>query len=178
MKICPTCGAQLPDTSNFCPNCGFRFENDSQKGYQQGYQEGYQPGYQQWNGGPARPVSFGQRNIALAIVLSIITLGIYGIIWFVNMVNELNEASENESAPSGGVVFLLTLITCGIYQLYWFYKAGEAMNSAKVRRSLPSDSNAGVIYLVLGFVGLGIVSYALIQNDLNKIAEYHGAPKA
>ena len=91
-----------------------------------------------------------QRNIAVCIILSIVTCGIYGIYWFI-------------------VAFVLSLITCNIYGLYWAYKQGEKIDKAKTDRGIPS-SNSGVIYLILCFVGLGIVAEALMQNELNSLA--------
>ena len=69
-------------------------------------------------------------------------------------------------------------LTCGIYLFIWMYKAGEQVNIAKSSRGLPVDSNSGVMYLLLTVFGLGIVAYALIQSELNHIAELYGAPPA
>ena len=107
-----------------------------------------------------------QRNIAVCIILSIVTCGIYGIYWFIVLSNDTNTVSNAENATSGGV---LSLITCNIYGLYWAYKQGEKIDKAKTDRGIPS-SNSGVIYLILCFVGLGIVAEALMQNELNSLA--------
>ena len=139
-------------------------------------------GYGAMGGFPTRgagtPVSFGQKNIVTCIILSIVTCGIYGIVWFIDMVNNLNEATGDPAAKSGGTVFLLGLVTCGIYLFIWLYKAGEQVNIAKSSRGLMVDSNSGVMYLLLGIFGLSIVSYAMIQSELNKIAALYGAPAA
>ena len=111
-----------------------------------------------------------ERNIAVCIILSIVTCGIYGLYWLACMVNDLNVAAETPSDTSGGLVIVLSIVTCSIYLLYWFYKAGEKLNTAQQKRGLPSDSNSGILYLILAIVGLSIVSYALIQAELNKMA--------
>ena len=108
------------------------------------------------------------RNIALCIILSIVTCGIYGIYWFICLTNDANTVSKTDGT-SGGVAFLLTLITCGIYGLYWMYKQGEKLDSAKEQRGMSSGSS-GIIYLLLGVFGLSIVSYALMQDSINKLA--------
>lgn len=110
-----------------------------------------------------------ERNIAVCIILSLVTCGIYGIYWMVCMANDLNTAAETPNDTSGGMVFLLSLITCGIYAFYWLYKAGGKLESAQQKRGLPSSNN-GVLYLILAILGLGIVNYCLIQNELNKLA--------
>ena len=107
------------------------------------------------------------RNIALCIVLSIVTCGIYGLYWLYRIIEDLNTASNDSAPTSGGTVILLMLITCNIYGWFWLYKAGQQMNRAKQLRGLPQDPNASIIYLVLAIFGLNIVSYAIIQNDLN-----------
>ena len=66
-----------------------------------------------------------KRSVALAIILSIVTCGIYAIYWQVCLVNDMNKVSKKENAKGGVVVFLLSLITCSIYWLYWRFKAGE-----------------------------------------------------
>ena len=161
-----------PNASYAQPNQGYAQPDPGYAQPTQGYQA-YQPTAQPPMGG----YTFPQRNIALAIVLSIVTCGIYAIIWFVKMVDELNLASDDREGRSGGTVFLLGLVTCGIYALIWMYKAGDQINNAQARRGMPQTGN-GVIYLVLSLFGLGIVSYALIQNELNKIAAFDGAPAA
>ena len=62
-----------------------------------------------------------KRDIAIAIILSIVTCGIYGIIWFVQLTDEVKIAAEDNEFQSGGIAFLLTLVTCGIYGIYWAY---------------------------------------------------------
>ena len=109
-----------------------------------------------------------QRNIALCIVLSIVTCGIYGIYWFICLSNDANTVSRT-NGTSGGTAFLLSLVTCGIYSFYWMFKQGEKLDAAKTAKGMPS-SNSGIIYLVLAIFGLGIISYALMQDSINKLA--------
>lgn len=109
-----------------------------------------------------------ERNIAVCIILSIVTCGIYGIYWFICLNNDANTAS-NTFTTSGGVAFLLSIVTCGIYYFYWAYKQGEKIDAAKNSRGMQS-SNSGIVYLLLSIFGLGIIAYALMQNELNKLA--------
>ena len=108
-----------------------------------------------------------ERNIALCIILSLVTCGIYGLYWFVCLTEDTN-AAANEEGTSGVLALVLTIVTCGIYGLYWAYKRGELLDKAKVNRGMPA-SNGGVLYLILFIFG-GIIAYALIQNELNKLA--------
>ncbi|MBE6022294.1 MAG: DUF4234 domain-containing protein [Cellulosilyticum sp.] len=107
-----------------------------------------------------------QRSIVTCIILSIITCGIYGIYWFVCLTNDVNYVS-GEEGTSGGLAVLLTIITCGIYGLYWAYKMGEKLDIAKQKQGIPA-TNGGILYLILFIFG-GIISYAVIQYELNKL---------
>ncbi len=111
-----------------------------------------------------------KKNIALCIVLSIVTCGIYGIVWFINENDDCNLVANNTEGTTGGIAFLLTLVTCGIYGMYWCYKKGEDIDKAYAARGV-TPPNKGVVLLVLAIFGLSIVSFALIQDDLNKIAD-------
>ena len=110
-----------------------------------------------------------RRNIAVCIVLTLVTCGIYGIYWIVCLTNDVNTVSGDVNGTSGGMVVLLTIVTCGIYGIYWAYKQGEKLDFTKNNGGIPS-SNSGVLYLILQIFGFGIIAYALMQNELNKLA--------
>ena len=114
-------------------------------------------------------VMIERRNIAVCIVLTLVTCGIYGIYWIVCLTNDVNTVSGDVNGTSGGMVVLLTIVSCGIYGIYWAYKQGEKLDFTKNNRGIPS-SNSGVLYLILQIFGFGIIAYALMQNELNKLA--------
>lgn len=99
-----------------------------------------------------------KRNIAVAIILSFITCGIYAIYWFICLTNDSNKMSDTDKTASGGVAFILSIITCGIYGLYWAYKLGQKVGGS------------GIAYLLLNFFGLGIITYCLAQSKINNYA--------
>ncbi len=110
-----------------------------------------------------------ERNIAISIILSIVTCGIYGIYWFITLTDEAKSASDDDSMTSGGVAFLLTLVTCGLYGIYWAYRMGKALETAREKAGLTTVDNS-VLYLVLQIFNFGIINYALMQNELNTIS--------
>lgn len=110
-----------------------------------------------------------KRSIPLAIILSIVTCGIYGIYWFITLTNDIGRLS-NDPGFTGGKNFLLCIVTCGIWVFVWAYQVGKHIAEAQSQRGLPATDNS-VLYLVLNFVGLSIVVYALAQSDVNKLAE-------
>lgn len=112
-----------------------------------------------------------KKNIGLYIVLSIITCGLFSLYWLYCIADDMNTLNkEQNTATSAGMVLLFSIITCGIYQLYWFYKTGEKINGIHMKNGDPSG-NLHILYLVLGIFGLGIISYALIQSEINKVAD-------
>lgn len=109
-----------------------------------------------------------EKNLALCIILSLVTCGIYGLYWFVTLTDDTNTIS-GEPGTSGVMALVLTIVTCGIYGLFWAYKCGEKIDKAHQNRG-EAASNGGVLYLILFIFG-GIIAYALIQNEINKFAQ-------
>ena len=206
MAFCTHCGSLIPDGSKFCPDCGAQVgqgqanpantanpvgqepnyqqinlqqqPNYQQTAYGYGAQGAQYNPYQQRQAGQPAGIIFGQRNVLVCVLLTFITCGFYGLYWMIKVADEVREGSGDASAPSGGMVIVLSLVTCGIYSFIWLYKCGERINTAKAMRNLPTDSNAGLIYLLLAIFGLSIVSIALLQGELNKVAAFDGAPPA
>ena len=171
MKYCSSCGSQMQVGLSFCTNCGAPLNNgnNNQQNYQNANSGQYtEPNYQNANMGGYPRVT--NRNIGVAILLSIVTCGIYALVWFISMVNEVNRVCDDEkSSQSGGVVFLLTLITCGIYGIVWFFQAGKRMENAGRKYGIQISDNS-TVYLILGIFQLSIVNYCLLQSDLNKFS--------
>ncbi len=116
-----------------------------------------------------------RRDIAMCIILSIVTCGIYGIYWFICLADDTNTVSGNQGGTSGAMAFVLTLVTCGIYGFYWAYRQGEKIDMAKQQRGMSYGNSSGILYLILMFIGLGIVAYALMQKELNEIIDMNSA---
>ena len=110
-----------------------------------------------------------ERNIVVNILLTFITCGIYGIVWFINLTDDAAYLNEDRDF-SGGKAFLFGIITCGIYTIYWNYKMGKELYEGRTKRGLAATDNS-VLYLILSILGLGIVNYCLMQNDLNEVAK-------
>ena len=108
-----------------------------------------------------------KRDVAISILLTIITCGFYGIYWFIKLNDDINTLADDRVAPSGGMAFLFTLITCEIYSYFWMYKMGEKLDNISARKGM-STQHRGILYLVLHFFGLGLISYALMQDSINK----------
>lgn len=157
-NFCRNCGKELEEGYNFCEACGTKTEPTVNQDAASDVN----------NLNQTRPV-IQKRNIAVAVILSLVTCGIYNIYWFIRITDDSNMLSDEKTA-SGGMAFLYSLITCGIYSIYWHYKTGKKMTNAGQRYSISVSDNS-VLYLILMLLGLGIVNFCLIQNDLNRFAE-------
>ncbi len=102
------------------------------------------------------------RNIALCIILTIVTCGIYGLYWLYQINTAACQVNPNEWSTDGIIVILLSIVTCGIYAIYWNYKMGKAFSV------LPGSSDNSMLYLILSIFGLSIVSFCIIQSDINR----------
>ena len=150
---CPRCNTNVDGRASFCPVCGSPLR-----------QEGLRADMPRYHA----PIS--QRSIPLAIVLSIVTCGIYGLYWLSCIVTDLNTAAGEPDDTGGGMVVLLGIVTCNIYMLYWFYKAAGKVNRLHQIKGEPEDGSLSILYLLLSIFGFSIVNMALIQSELNKVS--------
>ena len=96
-----------------------------------------------------------ERNIVSVYLLTIVTLGIYGIYWEVKTKEELKSL--------GADIPTAWLLIVPIASIYWLYKYAEGY-STKVKKD-----NNGVLWFVVFWL-VGIIMPAIVQSDLNKIA--------
>lgn len=115
------------------------------------------------------PPRITEKSIATCILLSIITCGIYMYYWLYCLNEDVRTLTGDRNGTTGGMVILFSIITCGIYLYYWFYKQGDAIDRLKIQRG-GFGGSLGILYLILSIVGLSIVSYALMQNEINDLA--------
>ena len=100
-----------------------------------------------------------RRNMAMQVVLAIITLGIYGIYWFYVTSKEMVEYKDLTESPGlWTVLFLLPFV-----DLYTYYKQGEAVEALT-----DGTLNKWIIF-VLWLVFAPAVWF-ITQTELNKRA--------
>ncbi len=110
------------------------------------------------------------RSVAMCIVLSLVTCGIYALYWMYCIHQDVQEVSGNPMQTEGGMVIVLTFVTCGIYGIYWCYKMGQLLDEA---RGTPGGSQS-IAYLLLSLFGLNIIAFALMQSELNRFSPNGG----
>jgi hypothetical protein len=100
------------------------------------------------------------RSIVTMIILMVITLGIYGLYWYIKFQMELKE--QTGEGFGGLAHFLMTLVTFGIYSIYWQYAAGKRLN-------MQGGEDWSIIYLILCFVSLSWLNPFLMQHQANQL---------
>lgn len=123
-----------------------------------------------------------QRSLATLILLSIITCGIYGIVFWYQWVEDVNKMcqGDGQDSPNYIVVILLSLVTCGIYGLYWYYKMGNRLqqNAPRYGMTFSENGTSVLLWMVVGSLLCGIGSFVamhiLIKNT-NALANAYNA---
>ena len=164
--FCKNCGTEISEGNAFCPNCGAKVENEGeqQNTYDARPQQEQQTVYY---GQPVCP-GIAPKNIGISILLSFVTCGIYCIYWAYCLVRDLKIVVGEGDKDL--VVELLLFAFVPFYDLYWFYTRDQKLVEAGKSYGVPVSDNA-LLYLLLAVFGFGIVSYALLQSDLNKFAK-------
>jgi hypothetical protein len=117
------------------------------------------------------PKDKGVRNIALDLILTIITCGIYGLYWQYRQMETLNAWLRRKDFDFL-LWLLLSIITCGIFAMYYEYKMAKGINEIQRENNLKESSDLPLICLLLAIFQLVFVSLAIQQLEINK---FYGA---
>ena len=113
------------------------------------------------------PMNDAVRSIALGIIFSILTLGIYSLYWQYKQMETPNGwLRRNEY--SFWMWFLLSIITCGIFAIYYEYKMADGINEIQQSNGWRVSNSLAVICVLLAIFGVGIASLAIQQAEINK----------
>ena len=114
-----------------------------------------------------------KKDIVTSVILCFITCGIYAVIWFVNITDDVIRLRGDSSMPTGITCFLLVLLTCGLYGIYWSYPMGSLLYQENQERGMTMGDNS-IIYLILSILKLDIINYVLMQDNINKLVDDEG----
>ncbi|RAP32346.1 hypothetical protein DID76_00660 [Candidatus Marinamargulisbacteria bacterium SCGC AG-414-C22] len=113
---------------------------------------------------------FAIENIALNLILTFITCGIYNLFWNSRQMNLCN-ALANKQTFNFWLWFLLSILTCGIYHVFYQYKmATEIINFKKEQKLVVMDS-LPILSVMLTLIGLSIIVDCIHQSELNDFLE-------
>ncbi|MBI4376844.1 MAG: DUF4234 domain-containing protein [Elusimicrobia bacterium] len=110
-----------------------------------------------------------EMGIALSLILSVITCGLYNVYWNYQQFRAMNHLLSREEYKFWPWAFL-ALITCGLYHIYTEYRMGADLHLYMKQRGLEEvNPNMAVIGLLLSCLGLWIVADAIYQHELNRL---------
>ncbi|MBQ4296942.1 MAG: DUF4234 domain-containing protein [Clostridia bacterium] len=193
---CPYCAQEIPDGSRFCPECGRSLaeqpaaatappREEPQASYQQtSYQQ--QASYQQapyqqpapqpapapWTPALKLPTD---RGLAKFFFLSLITLGIYGIVVLSRVSTEINITASRYDGKRTMHLFAMAMlapVTLGIYAWVWEHQFSQRVGDEARRRGMATTFGAKTFWLwgVLG--SLIIVGPFVYTHKLFKTFNY------
>lgn len=200
--FCPSCGKQFSDEYEICPFCGKVVKEQASKPQQAPYQnqqyapaqpqQQYAPPVQQMPpqaqyappqqpAGAPRPHLECDRSWIKVLLLSMVTCGIYGIITYYKMVEDVNTICrpyDNKTTMNYIVAMLLGCVTCMIYPIVWMHGFCNRIGENLKNRNIPSDFSASTFWLwnVLGsfiIVGPFIFIYKLFEATNKLAADYN-----
>jgi len=96
-----------------------------------------------------------QRSPFLVFLLSLITFGIYAIVWCVKTKNEMNAL--------GAQIPTAWLLIIPIANIYWDWKYSEGVELVTKK-----EMSTAVSFILLLF--LGIIGMAIIQSKFNSVS--------
>jgi hypothetical protein len=117
-------------------------------------------------GSGTHPELLETKSIAVCVLLSFITFGIYYLYWFYTFCKKIKLL--NGEPPSGAGEFFLWLFV-PFYSCYWMYTRGKKLYEAARRRGIAITDNS-VASLLLTLFAMGIFAFALTQSSLNAVA--------
>jgi len=124
--------------------------------------------------GGYRPPAWDEReaphtqSVAVGLLLTIITLGIYNLYWNWRQMRSCNELLERREF-SWLVWLILCILTFGLYHLFYQYKMGAAINEIQYRLDFPVTEGLPVLSVVAAILGVGVVADCIHQHELNRI---------
>ena len=95
------------------------------------------------------------RDPIMVILLSIITFGIYYLVWLVTTKNQMN--------TKGAQIPTAWLLIIPLVNIWWYWRFCEGVE-------LVTNKGTQTVIAFLLLWLLGIIGIAIIQNELNKVA--------
>lgn len=108
-------------------------------------------------------VHFARRNVSSCVVLTIVTLGIFGIVWLVKVCKDLRKLHGDEN-PVGSEILLYLFVP--FYSVYWGYAKGKQMYEDSKKRG-GNITDRKYIYFFMNLLFMQLFTLGFIQVQLN-----------
>ena len=110
-----------------------------------------------------------ERSFTSYLILSVITLGIYPIVFWHKISKQVETLCEGDGKKTMKFVFewLLNFITFGIAGLVWRAKLAQRLKDNAARYNIRISESAGIVVvsdLLVPCVGFFVARYVLVKN--------------
>ncbi|MBX6423748.1 DUF4234 domain-containing protein [Thermosulfurimonas sp. F29] len=113
-----------------------------------------------------------RRDVAAAVVLTLLTCGIYYPFWQKHQINTVNFFLGKKKLSFWRWV-LFTFLTCGLYHVYHEYLMAKYIVEIQYQIGKPvPSSHLPVLALILSLAGLPLIVDAIEQKELNEIIDH------
>ncbi|MBE6543276.1 MAG: DUF4234 domain-containing protein [Ruminococcaceae bacterium] len=111
------------------------------------------------------------RSFIKFIILNTLTLGIYSLFFFSDLVDDVNTLCEDDGYESPGIFSLIffSLLTFGIYAIFYWYRVADMLDRAIKREGLPYEISGSfvAVCMVLSYFSFTIGQYVAIYKIIN-----------
>ena len=169
----------IGEGAKFCTNCGSRINYEGQM------TEAVRSGAQHEENAAAASIPVGRlntnRTLFKYIFLSIITLGIYGIVIMSEISTDINTVAGRYDGKKTIhyclVYFVFSWLTMGIVPLVWYHKLSNRIGAELIRRNIAYEFSASTFWgwnIVGSFIIVGpfIYAYKLLKS-MNLLCEHY-----
>lgn len=177
VKKCANCGTELEDGDLFCPHCGTKYDEESKNEavevpslIEQESPVALVPAVVELT--ESKPklkkpewLDIEQIDVAAAIIISILTCGIYAIYWVYCIMKSIKVLKGEDESVAGE---LLCFIFVPFYGIYWAYTRSDIL-VAELKKHGITATTSKEGSLILSLLALGLVVYGIMQSDLNKL---------
>lgn len=111
-----------------------------------------------------------KQSIAYNVFLTIVTLGIYGFVWFYRVAKNVRKICEQPCDGVGDEVASL-IFGGGIYAVYWYHSRVSQLQQARENGNINAPLFSAGTYLALSLLTVGILPLCLITNQLNGVID-------
>ena len=111
-------------------------------------------------------------NIALYLILTILTCGIFNLYWNYRQMEACNLLLKRREF-SFWIWLLFTILTCGIYHIFYQYKMGAAIVEIQRLMNRELFDKLPLLSVIVTIIGFSIVVDCIHQNEINKIYEVY-----
>lgn len=159
VKKCTACNAEILATARKCRYCAADLEGKSLPVAR------------------ANTMPCGERReVLMQLVLFFLTCGLWGLVMQYRIGTDINEHRGRQDF-NPGLDLALIFLTCGLWVFYVMVKYPQALQEM-IKEEGGSTGDLVLPSLLLTLFGFHIVALFILQGELNRHWDLHGAPRS